>query len=192
MTQATYLNNHLLIAMPSLQDPNFNQTVIYVCEHSSKGAIGIVINRPTDLSLDYIFGQMDIKVAYEPANHIPVMQGGPIQTERGFILHNPTKAYRSSLKTYPKEQEGLAVTTSQDILEELAMGKGPKEILVALGYAGWEAGQLEEEMIQNVWLSCTTAPDIIFNTPFDKRWEAAAALIGIHNMHLVSGDTGHA
>jgi putative transcriptional regulator len=187
MTQVTYLNNHLLIAMPSLQDPNFNRTVTYICEHTEKGAIGIIINRPTDLSLDYIFEQMSIPVTHEPAKHLPILQGGPVQTDRGFVIHRPPKAYRSSLKTY----EDLAITTSQDVLEELARGEGPQDVLVALGYAGWEAGQLEQELTSNSWLSCPAIADIIFNTPFEHRWEAAAAQMGV-DINLISGDAGHA
>jgi putative transcriptional regulator len=181
------LTNHFLIAMPTMDDPNFFQTVTYICEHTSAGALGIIINRPTTIKLTEILEQMNIKVAGESLNEQHILYGGPIHQERGFVIHPPFGSWRSSFHT----SDLLSVTTSRDILEAIAENKGPSKMLVALGFAGWEAGQLEKEMSENIWLSCPANIDILFNTPFSDRWHAAAKLINI-DLGSMSGDVGHA
>lgn len=187
MAKSSDLTNHLLIAMPNLQDPFFYHTVTYICEHNEKGAIGIIINKPIEVQLDYVFQQMEISVQVKETEQLPVLYGGPIQQERGFILHRPIGKWRSSLVT----SNEIAVTTSQDILKAVANGTGPDDILVALGYAGWNSKQLEQEISNNTWLVCQSKADILFNIHFAKRWEAAAKLLGI-DINQLSGDVGHA
>lgn len=182
-----YLANHFLIAMPSLTDPNFSRTVSYVCEHNDDGAIAIIINRPTEYTLSYIFEQMSIEVTHPTANDIPVMYGGPVQQDRGFVIHRPHGKWRSSLKV----TEDIAVTTSHDILEAVAQGKGPDDIIIALGYAGWGEAQLEAELMSNHWLNCEANSDILFATPFQDRWRAAAETLGV-NITTISDQSGHA
>ena len=181
-----FLGNHFLVAMPSLHDPNFQQSVVYVCEHSAGSALGIVINRPSDVVLGDIFKQLSITVDNPTLAQYPVFQGGPVQTDRGFVIHEPPGAWDSSLKL-----GGLCVTTSRDVLAALARGEGPSRTLVALGYAGWGAGQLESELAANSWLSTPADKRIIFETPVAERWQAAARLIGV-DIALLSGDAGHA
>ncbi len=185
--QVTNLENHFLIAMPNLSDPNFHRTVTYICEHNKDGAIGIIINRPMGMQLAEVFTQMDIQVTREDVGKMNLLYGGPIQPERGFVIHRPIGQWRSSLKT----SASLAVTTSQDILEAFAKGEGPKDAIIALGYAGWGPKQLEAELIENVWLSISASEEILFDVPFDQRWEAAAKEIGI-DIHTLSNEIGHA
>jgi putative transcriptional regulator len=173
--------------MPSLSDPNFSQTVTYVCEHNEKGAMGIVINRPLDLTLGEVLSHMQITAGQKLDVKRPVLIGGPVQGEHGFVLHTPVGQWSSSLEV----SDGIAVTTSRDILLALADGKGPEHFLVALGYAGWDAGQLEKEMAENAWLSGPADSHVLFDVPLDKRWIAAAALLGI-DLNLLSSDVGHA
>ena len=187
MSQINDLSNHFLIAMPNLMDPNFSHGVTYMCEHNEEGALGILINQPLGLYLGDIFMQMGINSTNQDVKELPVLFGGPIHPDRGFIIHRPTGIWRSSLEITPD----ITVTTSQDILEAIAMGGGPNEFLIALGYAGWAHNQLEQEMANNTWLSCTASNDILFKTPIHKRWEAAAALIGI-DINSLSSDIGHA
>ena len=187
MSVETNLTNHFLIAMPGLEDPNFFHTVTYICEHTDDGAMGIVINRPMDLHLADIFEQLEIQVSSPMAADQAVYLGGPVQSDRGFVLHDSSTAWSSTLRVNPE----ISVTTSLDILEAIASGKGPAQSLIALGYAGWGAGQLESELAQNAWLSGPAESDIIFNRPSQERWQAAADLLGV-DLNLLSGDAGHA
>jgi putative transcriptional regulator len=187
MRPETNLTNHFLIAMPRLEDPNFFHTVTYICEHTTDGAMGIVINRPMDLHLTDIFEQLEIQITTCETTQQPVYIGGPVQSARGFVLHDTTTTWASTLQV----TDEISVTTSLDILEAIAAGKGPRHKLVALGYAGWGAGQLESELAQNAWLSGPAESDIIFNRASNERWQAAADLLGV-DLNLLSGDTGHA
>lgn len=181
------LKNQLLIAMPSLEDPNFSRTVTYICEHGEHGAMGIVLNRPTDLRLNDILQHMEIEGGLGVAGEQIVYLGGPVEEERGFVLHTHTPPWDSTLAI----DEHISITTSRDILEAMAKGDGPSQTLVALGYAGWGAGQLEREIQENAWLSCPAEQAILFDLSADERWEAAARLLGI-DVNLLSGDAGHA
>jgi putative transcriptional regulator len=181
------LTNHFLIAMPALQDPNFHQTVTYVCAHSADGALGIVVNRLLDMPLGQVLSQMQLTPNDPEVNDWPVFQGGPVQRDRGFVLHRPVGVWGSTLRV--SELVGLA--TSRDILEAVANGTGPLDVLVALGYAGWDAGQLEQEMADNAWLSTPADPAILFEVPPERRWQRAARQMGI-DLQLLSSDIGHA
>jgi putative transcriptional regulator len=182
-----YLTNHFLIAMPGLMDPNFFHTVTYICEHSADGAMGLVINRPMGLQLADIFEQLEIKITDNNVMQQPVYLGGPVQGDRGFVLHDSDSQWESTLRI----TDEISVTTSLDILHAIAHGEGPTNTLVTLGYAGWGAGQLEEEMAQNAWLSGPAKRDIIFQRASQERWQAAADLLGV-DLNLLSSDAGHA
>lgn len=184
---ALNLTNHFLIAMPTLMDPNFYQTVTYICAHNDDGAMGIVINRPMDIPLGEVLTQMQIEATEDRYNQLPVYQGGPVQRDRGFIIYRPVGRWDSSILV--ADDVGLA--TSRDILEAISRGEGPKESLIALGYAGWGAGQLEQEMAENAWLSGPADQDILFRTPSERRWHSAAALLGVDLVNI-SHDVGHA
>ncbi|WP_347556198.1 YqgE/AlgH family protein [Robbsia sp. KACC 23696] len=181
------LTNQFLIAMPGMADSNFSGTVIYCCEHSEKGALGLVINRPTDIDLKSLFDRIDLKLDSATLSSLPVYFGGPVQTERGFVLHEPGGEYTSSM-TVPG---GLEMTTSKDVLEAVASGQGPKKFLLTLGHTGWGAGQLENEIAQNGWLTVDADPSIIFDVPAEQRQEAALALLGV-SLSMLSGEAGHA
>lgn len=187
MMEATNLTNHFIIAMPGLMDDNFNHTVTYICEHNEYGSFGIVINRKTDVTLDEIIHQMDIKASKTIVGDKYIYHGGPVQQERGFILHKPLGTWSSSLKI----NDQLALTTSRDILEAIAHNEGPEQSIIALGYAGWSAGQLEQEIADNTWLNCPADDQIIFSIPSEKRWQAAADLLGV-DLQLLSSSAGHA
>ena len=187
MTQETNLTNHFIIAMPSLQDGNFSESVTYICEHDENGALGITINRPSEISLAEILSQLQLNISSDHIIDQTVLNGGPVQIDRGFILHSPTGNWDSSLKV----TSSIAVTTSQDIMQAIANNEGPEKSLIALGYAGWGPGQLEYELSENAWLSCPATEEILFNTPLEKRWRAAALLLGI-DLQLLSNQTGHA
>jgi len=180
------LCDHFLIAMPNMQDSSFAHSVTYICEHSSQGAMGIVINNPMPMVLHEIFAQMELTVG-ENQGHQPVIAGGPVQQERGFVLHSSETEWHSTLKISPE----ISLTASRDIITALAEGTGPKECLVALGYAGWGEGQLEAEIAANSWLTVPASKQIIFNTPFEQRWTAAAQALGI-DVNLISNTAGHA
>lgn len=181
------LTNHFLIAMPALHDPNFFHTVTYICVHNEDGAMGIVINRPLDeLLLGDIFKHMNIIGENERIRGQSVFLGGPVEPERGFVLHTPAGHWDGMLQITPD----LGVSTSREILNAMAAGHGPEKTFVALGYAGWGAGQLEEEMAENAWLSCPATDDIIFELPPEQRWQAAAGKLGI-DLNLISSDAGH-
>ncbi|MBZ0072642.1 MAG: YqgE/AlgH family protein [Thiohalobacteraceae bacterium] len=187
MDAPQYLTNHFLIAMPALADPNFFHTVTFICEHDADGAMGLIINRPLDMQLGEILAHMEVEeIDPDTARH-PVFQGGPVQTERGFVLHEPLGDWEATLQI----DATIGVTASQDILAAMAAGRGPRRALVALGYAGWGAGQLEREMAENAWLSGPASTEVLFDTPVSRRWEAAAALLGV-DLNLLSGDKGHA
>ncbi len=181
------LTNQFLIAMPSLQDPNFHRTVTYLCAHNDEGAMGIVINRPLDLKLGEVLDHMSIEVANDAVNAMTVLQGGPVQRERGFVIHPPAGHWDAVLAV----GDEIAVATSRDILTAVAQGDGPQRAVVALGYAGWGAGQLEREVQQNAWLSGPADSSIIFDLPYEKRYESAARLLGI-DLDRLSGEAGHA
>ncbi|HEY4731614.1 MAG TPA: YqgE/AlgH family protein [Gammaproteobacteria bacterium] len=187
MAETMSLSNHFLIAMPSLQDPNFMRSVTYICEHNEEGCMGIMINRPLDISLGEVLRQLDIHTDDPQLIKQTVYLGGPVQNERGFVIHRPHGKWEAMLEV----TDEIGVTSSRDILAAISAGKGPKNSLVALGYAGWGAGQLEQEIAHNAWLSTPADSSIIFETPSHKRWEAAAALGGI-DLTKLSSEIGHA
>jgi putative transcriptional regulator len=187
MNDLSCLTGQFLIAMPSMMDPNFHQTVTYICEHNDRGALGIVVNRPMDMELGDVFSQLEMEGTGENLAHLPVLRGGPVQMERGFVLHESPDNWDSTVEVEPS----IYVTTSQDILSAMAAGKGPERAVVALGYAGWGAGQLEDEISANAWLSVPAVADIIFDTPFADRWRQSAGLLGV-DVATLSGAAGHA
>ena len=180
------LQGHFLIAMPAMGDPNFNETVTYVCTHNAEGALGVVINRPSDMTLGEVFEQLELEVKDPAQVHRPVLHGGPVERERGFVLHRSPTPYASSLEGSP-----IRVTISPDILTALASGSGPDPALVALGYAGWGSGQLEAELRANAWLTVQADPEIVFATPFEQRWSAALGLPGV-DINNITHYAGHA
>ncbi len=181
------LTGHFLIAMPSLNDSFFNQAVTYICEHDKSGSFGVIINQETNINLKQVIQEMKIGSGGNYNENQAVFIGGPVDQGRGFILHRPTGSWSSSLTV----KNDVALTTSKDILQAIANNEGPKDCIVTLGYAGWAAGQLEQEMASNTWLSCPADEQIIFNTPIEERWKAAARLIGV-DLSLLSNDAGHA
>ena len=181
------LANHFLIAMPNLRDPNFARTVTLICEHSPEGAMGIVINRTTDLRLADVLDQMNIDAAGSTSLDMPVHVGGPVQSNRGFVLHEPHGQWESTLVI----DDALGVSTSRDILVALAENRGPERCLLALGYAGWSPGQLERELADNAWLSGPADRQILFELPPEQRWSAAVEHLGV-DPALLSSDAGHA
>jgi putative transcriptional regulator len=187
MADTQYLTNHFLIAMPMLEDPNFYHSVTYICEHNEQGAMGIVINRPLDIALGDVLEHMHIEQHNLGTAGREVYLGGPVQPERGFVLHEPLGKWDSMLPV----TEQIGITTSRDILMAMNDGQGPERALVALGYAGWGPGQLEKEMAENAWLSVPADSTIIFDTPIERRWQAAAANLGI-DLNTLSDDIGHA
>jgi putative transcriptional regulator len=187
MTAVTYLNNQFIIAMPNLDDPYFFHTVTYLCQHNDHGALGIVINRSANMKLGDIFTQMKIPVTSETAAQAIVFAGGPVQQERGFVLHPTGGEWDMSIEV----SDSISLTTSRDVIEAIALDKGPESYLVALGYAGWSEGQLEQEMLANAWLNSPFGKQILFETPIDLRWRAAADQIGI-NINTLTIPAGHA
>lgn len=185
------LTNKFLIAMPGMKDGNFAGTVVYMCEHNDKGALGLVINRPIDISLRNLFEKVDLSLERDDLAARPVFFGGPVQTERGFVLHERLDEegghYNSSLQI----DGGLEMTTSRDVLEALSNGAGPRKVFITLGYAGWSAGQLEDELSRNGWLTVDASPDVIFDTPVEDRYDKALSLLGIDRSFLM-GEAGHA
>jgi putative transcriptional regulator len=185
------LTNQFLIAMPGMADDTFSGAVVYLCEHSEKGALGLVINKPIDITLANLFEKVDLSLEGSDLADQPVYFGGPVQTERGFVLHEPqgddAQAFNSTLQV----PGGLEMTTSKDVLEALSHGQGPKRVLVTLGYSGWSAGQLEDEIGRNGWLTVDAEPGIIFDTPVAQRYDRALALLGI-DPRMLSQEAGHA
>ena len=181
------LRNHFLLAMPSLTDAIFANSVTYLCEHNEHGAMGIVINQPLDLSVEEVLEHLNLSAAGR-LKQVPVMAGGPVQMDRGFVLHRPgERSWESTLAV----TDEICLTTSRDILVSLADDDGPEDCLVALGYAGWSAGQLEAEISENSWLTLPADSSIIFDTPCHLRMNAAAARLGV-DMNLLSAEAGHA
>lgn len=192
MSDTFSLTNHFIIAMPSLNDPDFEQSVSYICEHNNEGAMGVVINRPIDLTFADLCEQLDIEITDTDTADYPIFDGGPVETERGFILHTPIGDWESTL-TVTKD---IGLTMSQDIIQAIAEGYDsdntpPEYFIITLGYAGWSEDQIEDEIAENVWLNVEATPDILFKTPIEKRWNAAAAALGI-NLQQLSSDIGHA
>jgi putative transcriptional regulator len=187
MEETTTLAGHLLVAMPGMADPNFDHSVTYLCEHSEEGALGIVINKPMNMDLGEVLNQLSLQTETPELAAQPVMRGGPVQAERGFVLHESAREWDATTDV----GHSIFVTTSQDILTDIAAGEGPERILMALGYAGWGAGQLEEEIRQNAWLTVPASADILFNTPYEQRWQAATKSLGIDPANL-SASAGNA
>lgn len=185
------LTNHFLVAMPSMKDPYFQHSVIYICEHNEEGAMGLIINSPIDITVGGMLKQVDIESAYPQSQtkslKEPVFNGGPVSEDRGFILHRPKDHYESSVRM----TDDIAVTTSKDILTVLGTDAEPQGYIVALGYSGWEAGQLENELSDNSWLTIEADSDLIFNTPTRDKWNKAIQKLGIDPVQL-SGESGHA
>ncbi|AXO60156.1 YqgE/AlgH family protein [Pseudomonas sp. phDV1] len=183
----TSLKHHFLIAMPHMADPHFAQTVTYLVEHNEQGAMGLVINKPNGLNLADVLEQL--RPDEEPAalcHSLPIFAGGPVQTDRGFVLHPAGSQFQATL-----ELGELGLSTSQDVLFAIADGSGPDRYLITLGYAGWDAGQLEAELADNAWLTCPADSSILFDLPFDQRLDAAAARLGV-NLSLLTSQVGHA
>ncbi len=192
----TNLTNHFLIAMPGLQDAVFSRSVVYVCEHNERGALGLVINKPCDIDMKRLFEKVDLPLRRADLSNAPVFQGGPVQTERGFVLHEhsspgvdkPAESVYASTMTIPG---GLEMTTSKDVLEALSSGAGPRKVLVSLGYAAWGEGQLESELSENSWLTVAASSSIIFDTPVAQRYDQALLLLGFESW-MLSPDVGRA
>ena len=187
MDPESALTNQLLIAMPGMADPNFSTTVTLICEHNDDGALGIIINRPLNLKLSGLFEQLSVDDADPETASSPVMSGGPVGTERGFVLHGKDHSFENTLAV----SDDIQLTLSRDVIDAMAVGDGPEKALVAIGYAGWEPGQLEEEMLANSWLNVTATPELVFDTPFEERWDSAARLLGV-DIASLSPDAGHA
>jgi putative transcriptional regulator len=191
------LTHHFLIAMPGLADESFARSVVYMCEHSERGALGLVINKPSDLDVADLFDKVELPLGREDLRDLPVLQGGPVHTERGFVLHDKVEAdgedgaesaYASTLNI---QDSGLGMTTSKDVLEALSTGAGPKRVLVTLGYAAWAQGQLESEIAENSWLTVQATDGILFDTPIEQRYDKALSLLGLEAW-MLSPDAGHA
>ncbi len=193
---AMNLTHHFLIAMPGMEDQSFAGSVVYLCEHSERGALGLVINKPSDIDLGRLFDKVDLPLGRPDLQRAPVFQGGPVQTERGFVLHEavlasaqaPEEPVYASTMTIPG---GLEMTTSKDVLEALSTGAGPRKVLVSLGYSAWGEGQLESELAENSWLTVEADPVVIFDTPVEKRYEKALSLLGLQAW-MLSPAAGHA
>jgi putative transcriptional regulator len=181
------LTHHFLIAMPAMADPHFAHTLTFVCEHNEDGALGIVVNRPIEMTLSGLFEQIEVDLPDSALGRSPVLYGGPVQMDRGFVLHRPLGNWQSTLAV----SDDLGLTTSKDVLEAMARGEGPRDVLVSLGYAGWGAGQLEQELAQNAWLTVDADADVIFGLPPDRRLPAAMSRLGIDFSRLSEG-AGHA
>ena len=185
------LTNQFLIAMPGIAGDTFAGTVIYLCEHTDKGALGLVINKPIDIKLKSLFEKVELELDRVDLAESPVYYGGPVQTERGFVLHEQLDDQEGRFSSSLRIPGGLEMTTRKDVLEALASGNGPTKILVTLGYSGWGAGQLEDEMGRNTWINVEAEPEIIFNTPVEQRYDKALSLLGI-DPAMLSADAGHA
>lgn len=181
------LRNQFLIAMPALADPNFSRTVTLICEHNNDGAMGIVINRPLDITMSEVLVQLSISEFQPGLDEQRVLQGGPVQESAGFVLHQPLGQWEADLEI----DHDLGISASKDILQAIASGKGPERWLLALGYAGWGPGQLESEIKENAWLNGPADRDILFALPLEQRWHAAAEHLGV-DLSKISSDAGHA
>jgi putative transcriptional regulator len=190
------LTHHFLIAMPGLEDALFSKSVVYMCEHTERGALGLVINKPADISMATLFGKVDLPLQRTDLTELPVFQGGPVQTERGFVLHDSMLASTGDVRESLYASTliiagGLEMTTSRDVLEALSVGGGPKRVLITLGYAAWGEGQLETELGENSWLTVDADPAVIFETPVEQRYDRALALLGLQAW-MISNQVGHA
>lgn len=181
------LTHHFLIAMPNMADPYFAKSLTYVCEHNDQGALGLVVNRPIDMTLQALFERLSLTLKHKDLSDAPIYFGGPVQTDRGFVLHEPAGNWQSTLRV----RDAIGLTTSKDILEAVGRGEGPQKILVTLGYAGWSAGQLEHELGQNAWLTVEAKDAIIFDLPSEERLPAAMELLGVDYARLADS-AGHA
>lgn len=184
---ASNLTNHFLIAMPGMSDPAFERTVTYLCQHTAEGALGIIVNRPSEMMLGDVLKELEIPILDERVSGQPVYWGGPVQPDRGFVLHAREGEWKSTLCI----NEELCLTTSRDILEALGRGEGPSRAILALGYAGWGSGQLEHEITQNAWLNAEASEAVLFDRPPEGRWRAAAELVGV-DISLLTLEAGHA
>src|SRR5215510_3296712 len=173
------LTHHFLIAMPNMADPYFARTLTYICEHNDQGALGIVVNRPIDMTLQALFERLSLNLKDNALADAPIYFGGPVQTDRGFVLHLPAGEWQSTIKVSAGNAGPIGLTTSKDILEAVCRGEGPAKMLVSLGYAGWSAGQLEHEITQNAWLTVEAKDAIIFDLPAEERLSAALELLGL-------------
>jgi putative transcriptional regulator len=178
------LRNHFLVASPYLQDPRFHGAVIYICEHSEEGALGLMVNQPLDIHLGEILEQLDMEGG---ELDLPVFSGGPVGQERGFVLHTPQRSWQNTAEVTPD----IWLTTSRDVLSDIGYGIGPEQYLVCLGYSGWSEGQLEEELSSNAWLNCPASTSLLFDTPADERYRAVLKAIGI-DLNQLSESIGHA
>ena len=191
------LKHHFLIAMPGLEDETFARSVVYMCEHSPRGAMGLIINKPADISMRLLFDKVDLPLRREDLMQNPVSHGGPVQTERGFVLHDPLRMekpqedgssiYASTLAV----PGGLEMTTSRDVLEALSSGAGPRRVLITLGYSSWGEGQLESELAENTWLTVPASEEVIFDVPMTERYDRALDLLGLKSW-MLSPEAGHA
>ncbi|MDQ3271856.1 MAG: YqgE/AlgH family protein [Pseudomonadota bacterium] len=186
------LTHHFLIAMPGLDDEAFARSVVYMCEHSNRGALGLVINKPSDINLQNLFDKVSLPLRRDDLTGSPVFQGGPVQTERGFVLHEcmlaGSESVYASTMTIPG---GLEMTTSRDVLEALSTGAGPRKVFVSLGYSSWGEGQLESEISENSWLTVEADLSLIFDTPVEQRYDKALLLLGLQSW-MLSPEAGHA
>ena len=192
-SDSTNFTHHFLIAMPGLEDAMFSKSVIYMCEHSERGALGLVINKPSDINLQKLFEKVELPLHRQDLTQAPVFQGGPVQTERGFVLHESVvmpgnESLYASTMTIPG---GLEMTTSKDVLEALSTGYGPRKVFISLGYSSWGQGQLESEISDNSWLTVAADPAVIFDTPVEQRYAKALKLLGFEAW-MLSPDAGHA
>lgn len=187
MKDPVFFQHHFLLAMPTVEDDVFRHAVIYICEHNSNGAVGVIINRPTALSLLDVLNNMVIHAQDDIVRHIPILFGGPVNQERGFVIHRPQGNWQSTIDA----NDEIFITVSRDILDAMAVHQGPSEVLVTLGCCTWAAGQLEDELKNNLWLNMPAHPNIIFESPFETRYTEAMSLLGIDVINLVS-EAGHA
>ena len=181
------LTDHFLIAMPAMSDPYFSKTLVYIAEHNDRGALGLIVNRPIDMSLGTLLEKIDVPLEVASLASLPILFGGPVQTDRGFVLHRPVGQWQSTLVV----NKEVGLTSSRDILQALASSGQPRDLMVSLGYAGWSAGQLEHELGQNAWLTVPAASHILFNLPYEERLASAMELLGINLTHLAD-QAGHA
>ncbi|MGP1609362.1 MAG: YqgE/AlgH family protein [Burkholderiales bacterium] len=187
LMQSVNLTDHFLIAMPAMTDPYFSRTLVYIAEHNDQGALGVIVNRPIDMSLATLFEKIDVALEADGFADLPVFFGGPVQTDRGFVLHRPIGAWQSTLAI----NQHIGLTSSRDVLQSVALEGKPQDVMVTLGYSGWSAGQLEQELAQNAWLTVPAQARILFDMPYEERLASAMETLGIDFTHLAE-DAGHA
>lgn len=185
--QSFDLTDHFLIAMPAMDDPYFSKSLIYIAEHNDQGALGIIVNRPIDMSLATLFEKIDVPFETPSMANLPIFFGGPVQTDRGFVLHRPVGEWQSTLAV----NQDVGLTSSRDVLQAVAREGQPREIMVTLGYSGWGAGQIEHELAQNAWLTVPADPHILFELPYEDRLPSAMEILGIDFKNLAV-KAGHA